>query len=97
MANAMNYGVASWDGPPLPVADARLMAEMLAPRPVERPPIRTPRSLRRTVSDSDLQAAADMLAKLRRRDDSRKLAADAPAADAAHAVDVAVDRLLMVL
>ena len=96
MANAMNFGAASWDAPLMPAADAQRMAEMLAFRPVERPPIRVPRSIRRTVSDSDLQAAADMMAKLRRRDDSRKLAAGAPAADAERALDVAVDRLLMV-
>ena len=97
MANATNYGVASWDAPLMPAADARLISEMLAPRPVERPPIRVPRSVKRTVSDCDLLAAADMLAKLRRRDDSRKLAADAPAADAQRSLDVAVDRVLMVL
>ncbi len=102
MANAMNFGAtswgaASWDPAMMPAADAQLLAELLAPRPVVKPPIRVPRSVRREVSDGDLQAAADMMAKLRRRDDSRKLAAGATPADAGRALAVAVDRLLMVL
>ncbi len=101
MANAMTYGaaVAGWDAMvPPPRMDAHLLAELLAPRFVERPPIRVPRSLRRAVSDRDLQAAADMMTKLRRRDDARTLAAQAVVTnDAERVLDVTVDRLLMVL
>jgi hypothetical protein len=100
MSNTFNCGAtgANWDLAVPPPADAALMAEMLLPRFVERPPIRLPRSVRRDVSYGDLCAAADLLAKLRRRDDTRQLAATSPTVtDADGALDVAVNRLLMVL
>ena len=84
-------------------ANPELMAETLQPRPTERPDdpcpaLGPPRSAKRAYSHAELCLAADLLAKLRRRDDQRTLADRAVALqDATHALDVAVDRLLDVL
>jgi hypothetical protein len=102
MSNAFNFGMTadSVDARPLGVApmDLNLMAETLQPRLVERPepcpPIRVPRSARRTYSHAELCAAADMLARLQRRAEAYP-ALDP--CDASRALDVAVDRLLDVL
>ena len=99
-------GNAADDAVSISMADPALAAEMLEPRLTERPapcpPIRTPRSAQRSYTHGELCVAADLLAKLRRRDDQRTLAdrlthaaADLSAAD--HALTVAVDRLLDVL
>ena len=84
--------------------DAALMAEMLEPRLTERPaarpcpPVRLPRSARRTYTLGEQCVAAEMLAQLRQRSDLRRLAADAAALRAAdHALDMAAERLLRVL
>ena len=100
MSNAFNFGMTADSVQPhggVP-ADPALLAEMLEPRPVERPapcpPIRVPRSARRTYSHGDLCAAADMLATLRRRAEPYPFVEPH---DADRALDVAVDRLLTVL
>ena len=107
MRETFNFGVGSTPTMPseafptgLPM-DAGLMAEMLEPRLVERPApcpaIRVPRVVRRTYTHGDLCVAADLLAKLRRRDDQRPLAERTCPVDPDAAIDVAVDRLLRVL
>ena len=90
------------DAAMMPAADPTLIAELLEPRLTERPApsprIEVPKSMRRTYSPTDLSVAGDLMAKLRRRDDQRPLAARAAElARADRAVDVAIDRLMRVL